>query len=338
MSICSAVTTWKHYLVLRMSDMVAGLSIIIVSYNQFDQTTGPCLGSLTTVRDPSLEIIVVDNGSDQETREQLKRVAAGDARIRLLLHADNRGYARGNNDGVTLATAKYILLLNSDTLVPENVPAQLVKQLQSTDNPCLVGPVTNAAGNEQQIYIKDGSDEASVLIQGAEWCRYARGSVFQTDQLSFFCVAMKRNTYQRLGGLDPLFGLGFYEDADFCCRAAKQGITCQVKEDCFVYHQGSASFSRAAFSVKKLLAVNRKLFQARHGRCEGSHVRWKNVKVLKEYLAQMQETGISRRHLFDNRMARARSLTPNNPLKKAIYAYQLYKLEKAGQLLNRPST
>ena len=311
--------------------MVAELSIIIVSYNQFSTTTGPCLQSLAAVQDIDLEIIVVDNGSDQRTSFALEQAAVVDERIRLLLHQDNRGFAAGNNDGVQLASAGYVLLLNSDTLVPENVPAAMVRRLRESSVPCLVGPVTNAAGNEQQIYITEGSDKSSVLAQGYSWSRHAARSVFQTDQLSFFCVAMARKTYIDLGGLDISFGLGFYEDTDFCCRAAQQGIVLQVLEECFVYHQGSASFSRAGFSVKKLLSANRKQFRARHGRGDGDHVRWKNFRVLQGYLVQMQQTGISRKYLYENRLARAYQLIPNNPLKKMVYAYQLHRLEKEGR-------
>lgn len=311
--------------------MTTELSVVILSYNQFALTTGPCLQSLAGVKKPLLEIIVVDNGSDEETVNQLKLAAHKDPRIRLLLHESNRGYAAGNNDGVELASSGYILLLNSDTLVPENVPALLLRHLQAADTPCIVGPVTNAAGNEQQIYIREGSEEDSVLAQGEKWCKHACGSVFETDQLSFFCVAMAKEIYQALDGLDPSFGLGFYEDADFCCRAAQQGFSLQVLEHCFVYHHGSASFSNADVSVKKLLTANRKLFRARHGRSDGLHVRWKNLKILQRYLMQMHESGAFHSYLFENRLERARQLAPNNPLKKIAYIYHLHKVEKAWQ-------
>jgi GT2 family glycosyltransferase len=307
--------------------MTADLSVIIVSYNQFATTTGPCLQSLAR-QDLSLEIIVVDNGSDQESVDQLRQAAAGDGRIKLLLHSENKGYAAANNDGVQMATSDHILLLNSDTLISANGLSLLVSHLQGTDSPCLVGPVTNAAGNEQQIHIRRGSDEAAVLAQGARWSSHAAGSVFMTDQLSFFCVAMARKTYLDLAGLDPCFGLGFYEDADFCCRAAGQGISLQVVEECFVFHQGSAGFSRVPDTVKQLLAVNRKLFRSRHGRGEGVHVRWKNILVLQGYLDQYRKNGLFREYLFDNRLQRARCLTPNNPLKKIRYAWYLSRLEK----------
>ncbi len=309
--------------------MAAELSIIIISYNQFSTTTGPCLHSLAAVQDIDLEIIVVDNGSDSQTRLALEKAAGSDNRIRLLLQRENRGFAAGNNDGVQLASADFILLLNSDTLVPGEVPAAMVRKLRQSAVPCLLGPVTNAAGNEQQIHIAEGSDESSVLAQGDAWSRQAGGSVFKTDQLPFFCVAMARKTYRDLGGLDVSFGLGFYEDTDFCCRAARQGVVLQVVEECFVFHQGSASFSRMPASLKKLLHENRKRFRVKHGRREGLHVRWKNLLVLQGYLDQYRENGLFREYLFANRLERARRLTPNNPLKKIRYAWHLSRLERA---------
>ncbi len=309
--------------------MTADLSIVIVSYNQFEATTGICLDSLAAVQDIELQIILVDNGSEPETVEQLKLAARNDSRISLLLHNENRGFAAGNNDGVALAEADYILLLNSDTLVPGDVPGRLVRQLKTEQGVCLIGPVTNAAGNEQQIYLRGNRDQASVLAQGEEWANHARGSIILTDQLSFFCIAMAKETYLAQDGLDEVFGLGFYEDADFCCRAAERGVRLLILEDCFVFHQGSASFSKMPDSVKELLANNRKLFRSRHGRGEGEHVRLKNLRVLKQYLDRGGQADNALNYLAKNRLARARQLVPRNPVKKIMYAARLRRLEKS---------
>lgn len=313
--------------------MSVDLSVIIISYNQFSRTTGPCLQSLAPIHDPVLEIIVVDNGSEKDTVDKLQDAARKDRRVRLLLHPENRGFAAANNHGVELSTAKYILLLNSDTLVPENVPVRFFEHLRAAAGHCLIGPVTNAAGNEQQIYITEGNDTTSILDQGADWCHHAHGSMFATDQLSFFCVAMDKAVYQQLNGLDESFGLGFYEDADFCCRAIQKRMKLQVLEDCFVYHQGSASFSRAGFSVKKLLVTNRRQFRRRHGKGGDRHVRWKNLSILQSYLQQMAE-GKNRSYLFENRLQRGRRLTPKNIFKKIGYLYRLNKVAAMGRVHN----
>lgn len=310
--------------------MAPELSIVILSYNQFDLTTGPCLASFARIEGRDLEIILVDNGSDELTLQGLGAAAARDSRIKLVLNPENRGFAGGNNDGVARARGEKIILLNSDTrILPESL-SLLNRQLESTMGPAMIGPVTNAAGNEQQIYCWPG-DAQSILAQGVQWSNQARGSLFATDQLSFFCVAMFRETYRQLGGLDESFGLGYYEDADFCCRAAKAGIRLLVMEESFVYHAGSASFATMSATRKKLLRENGKRFRDVHGRPPQQHVRDKNLDLLRGYLAEAAEKGWSPAlaSRFDNRVLRARQLGPRSPLKKILYGYRLRRILRA---------
>jgi len=307
--------------------MALELSIVILSFNQYDLTTGPCLASLSEVDTVDMEIIVVDNGSEDDTLHQLAQAASRDPRVKLVLNSENRGYAGGNNDGVAQAQAEFIVLLNSDTRVlPTSMPL-LVRQLKKTTGPAMIGPVTNAAGNEQQIFFESDNVE-SVLEQGALWCRHAQGSMINTDQLSFFCVAMPRTTYTDLGGLDEGYSLGFYEDTDFCCRAVRSGVKLQIMEEAFVYHAGSASFSTMPETVKKLLKENRKKFRERNGKVVEKHVRYKNLDVLQSYLGELQARGNNPAlaYRFKNRLNRARELTPNSPVKKMLYSFRLKKI------------
>jgi len=314
--------------------MTPELSVVILSYNNFTRTTGPCLFSLSGVDEPDLEIIVVDNGSDKATRDHLVRVSSRDQRIRLILNNTNRGYAGGNNDGVSQARSDMIVLLNSDTRVLARSLSLLVSRLRSTRRPVILGPVTNAAGTEQQIYTRPGNAQ-SILDQGDAWSRQARESYFASDQLTFFCAAMRTETYRDLGGLDESFGLGFYEDADFCRRALEKGMSIEVMEEAFIYHEGSAGFARIPEITRKLLHRNRRRFRKKHGRTATAHVRYKNLKVLNGYLVEIQRDGPGPavQYRFENRLRRAGELCPNNPVKKIMYGARLAKVKRmAGQL------
>ncbi len=312
--------------------MAPELSIVILSFNQYDLTTGPCLASLSEVDTVDMEIIVVDNDSDDDTLHQLGQAASSDSRIKLVLNNENRGYAGGNNDGVAQARAEFIVLLNSDTRVlPTSIPL-LVRQLEKMSGPAILGPVTNAAGNEQQIFFQSGNVE-SVLEQGDLWSQHAQGSMINTDQLSFFCVAMPRTTYMDQGGLDEGYSLGFYEDTEFCCRAVKNGVELQIMEESFVYHAGSASFSTMPEIARKILKENRKKFRKRNGRVVERHVRYKNLDILQSYLGDLYTRGHSPflAYRFQNRLNRARELAPNNPLKKMCYGFRLKKIHSAAK-------
>ncbi|MDP3696085.1 MAG: glycosyltransferase, partial [Desulfocapsaceae bacterium] len=105
-------------------------SVIIVSYNNFDQTTGPCLLSLAREK-MALEIIVVDNHSDQETQDALKAAAEQDPRLRLIVKESNSGYSGGNNTGAQESSSDLLILLNSDTEVLPGAIPRLVELMNA---------------------------------------------------------------------------------------------------------------------------------------------------------------------------------------------------------------
>ncbi len=303
-------------------------SVVVVSYNDFDHTTGPCLASLRAETAPC-EIIVVDNASSDDAPDKLRRAAARDPRLRLRLNRDNRGYAGGNNDGVALASHDIVVLLNSDTVVPPGGMGRLATLLARHQDWDMLGPVTNSCGNEQQIAV-DGGDREAILAEGAAWCREDLAFHFETDMLGFFCVALRTGLYRRLGGLDEIFGRGFCEDTDFCARARAAGAWMMVSEEVFVYHRGSASFGRLGRESAELLKKNRRLFRERHGTWpEGLHTRWKNLAVLERYGELLPAgDGPVLRHRLASRLHRAEDLAPRNLVTRFTYRRRLARLRR----------
>lgn len=303
-------------------------SVIVVSYNNYDNCTGPCLQSL--LRDPTeMEIIVVDNHSDTYTISRLTELAQNERRIRLKLNKSNRGYAGGNNDGVAMAQSDIVVLLNNDTVVPVGAMQKLSDFFVKHPNWDMIGPVTNSCGNEQQIQTT-GTDLHSILLQGKNWCEHTDDYSFATDLLGFFCVAIRKNIYDDLSGLDEDFGLGFYEDTDFCHRANQAEKKMMITEDIFIYHQGSATFAKLPTKTKQLMASNRQLFKKKHGTLPAtSHVREKNLHVLEGYRTQIDKKGMNKGIFYRamNRLDIATNLRPNNPLKKFFYGKRLKPLQ-----------
>lgn len=304
-------------------------SIILVSYNNFDTITAPCLQSLRQ-DEAEMEIIIVDNKSDDYTKSQLKQFAKTDSRVRLCFNEKNRGYAGGNNDGVQLAASDIVILLNNDTIVPAGAMKRLSDLLRLHPDWHMLGPVTNASGNEQRIFTT-GTKSEEIIQQGNTWCTHSQDFHFSTDLLGFFCVAIRKQTYEQLSGLDESFGLGFYEDTDFCHRAAKAGMNMIITEDIFIYHQGSATFSKSPGQTKKLLRTNRKRFREKHGTLPlSTHVRDKNLQALERYRTNLdlQKNIIGIPYRAANRLQVAEQLQPNNPLKKYLYNQRLKTLQR----------
>ena len=299
-------------------------TVIIISFNYFEETTGPCLQSLARCLE-DIEIIVVDNNSDEQTKQLLQQAARADSRIQLILLDENRGYAAGNNVGAQAATTPLLLLLNSDTQVPPGAISRLCALLDENPDWDMLGPVTNSAGNDQHIYCQGDSPEA-ILAEGAKWCANAAPISFETDRLIFFCVLIRTELYTALDGLDEAFGLGYFEDTDFVYRARKAGKKLVITEEVFVYHRGRGSFSKVSGAVRKLMKKNKKLFKKKHGHGDiSAHWRIKNVQALNRYCTYLQQgmNPVKLQYSFTNRQNLAQILQPKSPLKRFFYKRRL---------------
>ncbi|MBU0665070.1 MAG: glycosyltransferase family 2 protein [Proteobacteria bacterium] len=312
-------------------------SVIIVSYNNFPQTTGPCLQSLAREKS-ALEIIVIDNHSDQGTQDALRAAAGQDSRIKLILQETNGGYSKGNNTGAREASSDLLILLNSDTEVPPGAIPRLVELMTEHPDWSMLGPVSNQTGNDQQIHTK-GTTVQEILDEGAVWCAHSHDCHYPTDILSFFCVVIRRDVYNQLNGLDEEFGLGYYEDTDFNYRAVKTRMKLMITEDVFVYHRGSGSFSKTSAAVRKMVKRNKKLFRKKQGHGHNAaHWRLKNLAAMAQYSApEITDAPLADlRYKFNNRQTMARKLLPNSPIKRFFYLRRLKAIEK--KFLARIST
>ncbi len=241
-------------------------SIIVLCYNGLAETTRPCLESIiANTPVDSYELIVVDNASTDGTADFLKNFATQHANVYVQLNDVNKGYAEGNNDGIRLAQGEYVVLLNNDTLVPCGWLDRLLKVFNKQPDVGMVGPVTNSAGNEQRIELT-GLNEKNFEKLSAVYVERHKGVWFATEKLGFFCVAIRYTLIEKIGYLDEKFGIGMFEDDDYCIRAKKAGFSFAVVEDCFVYHKGSVSFGKLAVdSYRALFEKNRAYFRQKHG-------------------------------------------------------------------------
>ena len=107
------------------------LSIIIVNYNTLELTSN-CIRSIYQhVKDLQFEIIVVDNASPDMDADELSKRHPG---IKLIKSPSNLGFAKGNNLGLSHATGKYILLLNSDCELINDAPNICYEYMESVPN------------------------------------------------------------------------------------------------------------------------------------------------------------------------------------------------------------
>lgn len=241
------------------------ISIVVLTYNNLDYTR-QCLHSLETYTDyDNVEVIVVDNASSDESPAFLAAWAEAGPRRRFIANDANLGFSAGNNVGLRVAKGEYLVMLNNDTYVTPGWLRTLRNQIRRHPQAGLVGPVTNNIGNEAKIDIAYDTMEEMVERAGV-YTRAHAGQSFPVQTSAFFCVMISRQAYELVGGLDEQFGVGFFEDDDYCRRLEQNGLQRLCVEDAFVHHQLSASFNKLKAEVKqKLFEQNKALYEAKWG-------------------------------------------------------------------------
>jgi GT2 family glycosyltransferase/glycosyltransferase involved in cell wall biosynthesis len=241
------------------------VSVIILTHNNWAYTSA-CLDSVLDLTDyPNLEIIIVDNASTDETRDNLRTFERRDERVTVVLNDTNVGFAAGNNTGLRLAHGEFVVLLNNDTVVTRGWVRDLIRPLQLDATAGMAGPLTNAIGNEQKV--KPGYGGVGDMHGWSRrFVRERLRHTLEVGNLAFFCVAIRRAVLDEVGLLDEAYGIGFFEDDDYCRRVRQARYKLLVADDVFVHHHLSASFApRGSEANEALVARNKKLFEERWG-------------------------------------------------------------------------
>ena len=265
--------TWAHR-AKALDDAIAMIaepkvSVIVLTYNNLAFTEN-CLFSIEAYSDyKNLEVIVVDNASTDGSPEWLRKwqsevSTSGHTRV-LILNPENLGFSAGNNVGLHAATGEVLIILNNDTYVTPGWVRGLGNHVLRNESLGLVGPVTNNIGNEARIDIAY-ANMAEMIHNSSAYTRQHPGKLLLVRNAAFFCVAMRRGVYERVGEMDESFGIGFFEDDDYCRRVEKEGLLIGCADDVFVHHHLSASFDALKADLKKeLFDRNKAIYEAKWG-------------------------------------------------------------------------
>lgn len=244
-------------------------SVVILTYNNYTEVTEPCLRSVLSNIDPkTTEIIIVDNCSKDCTVDEVDRyIESLDKKysIKFQKNKANLGYAAGNNVGIKIASGEFIVLLNNDTLVSPGWLDGMHSCFELDPILGLVGPITNSVGNEQIVHFPSITNENYLdIFEGYREKLWPK--IVETSDLGFFCVMMRHDAVNQVGMLDEGFGIGMFEDTDYCVRVSKAGFKLAFTQEVFIYHHGSFSFDQHhPEKYKTIFDSNLNYFISKHG-------------------------------------------------------------------------
>jgi GT2 family glycosyltransferase/glycosyltransferase involved in cell wall biosynthesis len=240
------------------------VSVVVLTYNNLDCTRA-CLESLYRFSAyDNWELIIVDNHSGDGTVPYLQQFAAAHENVRLILNQTNVGFARGNNQGVAAAGGEIIILLNNDVIVTQGWMGTMVAHLARPEIG-LVGPVTNAIGNEARVDLGYAS-LARMPEAAAAYTHAHHGQCFEILVLAAFCLGMRRALIEEVGLLDERFEIGMFEDDDYSRRVREKGYRVVCARDIFIHHVGGASFFQLSREeYLRLFTANRARYEEKWG-------------------------------------------------------------------------
>lgn len=251
-------------------------SIIIPVYNQADHTL-TCLRALAEHPPAAAcEIVVVDDGSSDETAQWLPQIAG----LRYHRRAENGGFIAACNDGASLARGNFLVFLNNDT-VPQ--PGWLDTLLDTFHtHPDHAHPEIGLAG-AQLIYPDGRLQEAGgvVFADGSAW-NYGRlespddprfASLRDADYCSGAAIAIPAALFRSIGGFDQRYAPAYYEDTDlaFAVRALGKRVLYQPRAR-VVHLEGITSGTDTGSGIKAYQVRNRAIFAQKWQQALAQHL------------------------------------------------------------------
>jgi GT2 family glycosyltransferase len=227
---------------------MADVSIIIVNWNTKEFLL-PCVRSvLEGEQRISREVIVVDNGSQDGSEDEVKKTIP---LIHLVENEKNLGFARAVNQGIQNASGKYVLLLNPDTRVKNGAIEQLMSFMDAHPEAGVVGAqLLNADGSKQNSIANFPSLATELLNKHLlRWLSPKRfpgkeriySDPIEVDSVIGACMMVRRGVIEQVGVLDEDYFL-FLEETDWCYRMKRAGWRIYHVPDAEVYHcQGKSA-------------------------------------------------------------------------------------------------
>ncbi|MEO5909279.1 MAG: glycosyltransferase family 2 protein [Pelobium sp.] len=240
---------------------MSSVSIITVNFNQ-PKATLELLQSLKENGIHQLEIILVDNASDENNESDFKKIIPDLIYIRS---EKNLGFAGGNNLGIKVAKGEFIFLLNNDTEIPKNCIETLVEELKENPKIGLLSPLILYDDDRSIIQYAGYTPLNYLTARNSQIGQFEKNNG-QYDGLDYetgFChgaaVICRREDLLKAGLMEESYFL-YYEELDWCEKFKRLGKTINFTGKTFIYHKESISVGKESSIKTYFMTRNRMLF------------------------------------------------------------------------------
>jgi len=233
--------------------------IIIPTWNQLE-TTKECIGSLIASASMPLQLIVVDNASTDGTQEYLSSIKEREnCAITLILNSENKGFVRGINQGLGISKAPYVCFANNDLIFTKGWIDEIILLFKNNSKIGVLNPNSNNLGVMPPLGIP--------LDRFAGDLNYRYSGIFVEMPFCIgFCMVIKRELIDKIGGLSDEFYPMFFEDTDYSMRAKKEGYLVGMSKASYVLHKEHTSISKLGLEKEEIFKRSREIYLKKWGK------------------------------------------------------------------------
>ncbi len=236
--------------------------VIVLCYNGVALTLA-CLSSLGRLDYPYADLLVVDNGSSDDTPALVR---AQFPKATVLEMGVNLGYAAGNNVGLRYALAHgydYALLLNNDTEVAPNLVDALLAACAADPSIGVAGPKICYADRPQTLWSAGGAIDWQRGVGRMRGLDAVDGRSFEqqadVDFVTGCALLVRREVLERVGLIDERFGM-YFEEVEWCVRIGRAGWRIVYVPAGRVWHKIVPAQQEQSPRITYYMARNRLLF------------------------------------------------------------------------------
>lgn len=233
---------------------------IIIPVWNLKHYTEQAVESIIKNTDYPYRLIIIDNGSEKETKEYLESLK-NDKRqpgYILIRNEENQGYTIATNQGMEISDAPYVCLHNNDTIVCKGWLSEMVAVAESSKEIGIVNPNSNNLGSRKPWYM-------SLDKYAEKLIKEHKGQYIEMATAIGFCYLIKREVINKIGILKVGYGLGNFEDTEYCIRAFNNGYKSVFARGAYVWHAENASFDLVE-EYEEMFKKNQEMFYQLFGK------------------------------------------------------------------------
>lgn len=251
------------------------VSIIVVAWNVRDFLQ-KCLESIyKETKGIEFEVIYVDNASEDKSVEMVREHFP---EVNIIQNTQNKGFAEANNQGIEAAKGRYVLLLNSDTVILDNAIAKTIEFADSHPEAAVVGCKVLNPDKTLQLTCFMFPSILNILLSASYLYKLFRKSKFfgrelmtwwdrdnvkEVDVVAGCFMLVRKKAIQQIGVLDKRYFI-YTEETDWCYRFKKNGWKILFTPEPQIIHYGGQTTEQTSEKFRLQLSGSRLIFMKLH--------------------------------------------------------------------------